>query len=407
MGRQDAARWIVPPAGPVEPYARAAVCAALALMTLSVLMVYSASSVKAGVRFDDAEFFLRRQLVWAVCGAATLWLCMRSNPETLRRRLTPAWIVVFVLLVAVLVIGVKANGAKRWIRLGPLSLQPSEIAKLVTVVWLAHHLDVARDRLDDWKKGVLPAVVPVGLAAGLTIVEPDFGTALFLFAVGAAMMLVGGIPVRRLAWCAVGATPLLAWQIWERWGVMMRRLEGMGADSSPAAHQVWQSKVAMGSGGLLGVGIGAGKQKLAYLPEAHTDFIFGVIGEELGFAGTMLVVAMFVVIVWCGLRVAMGVADRSRYSFLIVFGIIFMIGLQAAGNVAVVTGSVPTKGIALPFVSLGGSSLLVLCAALGFVYAAARRHDLAARSAAAAPSPDAPAAPEAASSGPLPSGGAA
>ncbi|MCG3134788.1 MAG: putative peptidoglycan glycosyltransferase FtsW [Planctomycetes bacterium] len=402
MGRADAARWIVPPAGPLEGWARAAVGAALALIALSVLMVYSASSVKAGLKFDDAEFFLRRQLVWALLGAATLWICMRSDPEVLRRWARPAGIAVLVLLAAVLVVGTEANGARRWFRMGPLSLQPSEIAKLAAVVWLAHHLDAARDRLSDWKQGVLPAVAPVGIAAALTIVEPDFGTALFLFAVGAAVMLVGGVPVRRLAWCGLAALPLLAWQVYERWGVMMRRLQGMGGDASPASHQVWQSKVAMGSGGLMGVGVGAGKQKLFYLPEAHTDFILGVIGEELGFLGTMLVVALFVVIVWCGLKVAMGVADRSRYAFLLVFGVIFMIGLQAAGNVAVVTGSVPTKGIALPFVSLGGSSLLVLCAALGFVYAAARRHDLAAARAAGTAGR-----PEAAGGDALPAGGAA
>ena len=374
-------RFLAPPTRSLESYARIAICAALALMGLGVLMVYSASSAKAGIKYDDAELFLRRQLMWVVLGAATIYVTMRIDPERLRTYVKPACIAVLVMLALVLIpgVGTTTNGASRWFRIGPLSLQPSELAKLCAVVWLAHHMDLARDRLSDWKTGVLPAVVPIGLAAGLTLVEPDFGTALFLAAVAAAILLVGGMPMKKLAWSSLAALPLIAWQIAKRWGVMMRRLEGMGGGSanSDATHQVYQAKVAMGSGGLTGVGIGAGHQKLFYLPEAHTDFIMGVIGEEMGFLGSMFVLLLFAVITWCGFRIAMGLAARSRYTFLFVFGCVFMIGLQAAGNVAVVTGSVPTKGIALPFVSLGGSSLLVLCAALGIDYAAARQHDIA------------------------------
>jgi cell division protein FtsW len=379
--RIDVARWVAPPTRPLEGYARIAVGAAIALMGLSVLMVYSASSAKSGLRNGDPELFLRRQWVWVLLGIATLNATMRSDPERLRRWIRPAGIVALVLLLLVLIPGLSTttNGARRWFRFGPMSLQPSEVAKLCAIVWLAHHLDVARDKLHDWKEGILPAVLPLGAACALTLVEPDFGTAIFLAAVGAAVMLVGGVPGKKLAWCSLAALPLIAWQVAVRWELMLRRLQGMGGDGarSDATHQVWQAKVAMGSGGLFGVGIGAGHQKLLYLPEAHTDFILPVIGEELGFAGTLLVVALFAAITFCGLRIAMGCAERSRYAFLLVFGAVFMIGLQAAGNVAVVTGSVPTKGIALPFVSLGGSSLLVLCAALGFVYAAARRHDMA------------------------------
>lgn len=379
--RQGLARWIAPPARPLEDYARMAVGAALALMALGVLMVYSASSTKAGLKYDDPELFLRRQLVWGVLGVATFYATMRADPEKLRPWVRRIGIVVIVMLALVLIpgVGTMTNGARRWFRFGSLSFQPSEIAKLAAIVWLAHHLDVARDKLHDWKEGVLPAVAPLGLAAALTLVEPDFGTALFLCAVAAAVMLVGGVPTKKLAWCGVAALPLAVWQIVSRWEVMQKRLAGMGGGEarSDATHQVFQAKIAMGSGGLAGVGVGAGHQKLLYLPEAHTDFILGVIGEELGFLGTSLVVVLFCIITYCGFRIGMGCAARSRYSFLLVFGSIFMIGLQAAGNVAVVTGSVPTKGIALPFVSLGGSSLLVLCASLGLVYAVARRHDMA------------------------------
>jgi cell division protein FtsW len=374
-------RIVAPSERPLEPYARAAVTCALVLMAFGVLMVYSASSAKAGVRYDDPEMFLRRQVAWVVAGVATLWFAMRSDPERFRRWAKPAVIAILVALVLVRIpgIGTRTNGAFRWFRLGAFSLQPSEAAKLILVVWLSAHLVRAADRLEDWRQGVLPAVVPVGLAAALVLVEPDFGTSLFIVAVGAAMMLVGGLQPGKLAACSLAGIPLVVWQVIARWDVMMRRLSVMGgtAARSDAQHQVYQAKVALGSGGLTGVGLGAGNQKLLYLPEAHTDFILPVLGEETGFVGTSLVLLLFAVFVYCGMRVAMGCAGRDRAAFLLTFGVTFMVGLQAAGNVAVVTGSVPTKGIALPFISLGGSSLLVLCAGVGLLVAEARRHDLA------------------------------
>lgn len=373
------ARIVSPVPRPLEPYARIAVTCALVLMGLGVLMVYSASCAKASLRYADAELFLRRQVAWVVAGVATLWFAMRCDPERLRRWAKPATIAVLLLLALVLIpgVGTVTNGARRWFRWGALSFQPSEAAKLVLVVWLAHHLARCADRLDDWKQGVLPAVVPVAIGAAAVLVEPDFGTAVFLVALSAAVMLVGGLGLRRLALAAVAGLPLVVWQVIARWEVMARRFSVMGGTDagSDAQHQVHQAKIALGSGGLTGVGLGAGHQKLLYLPEAHTDFILPVLGEEMGFAGTALVVVLFGAFVACGLRIAMGAAGRDRFSFLLAFGVVFMVGLQAAGNIAVVTGSVPTKGIALPFISLGGSSLLVLCAGLGLLYGAARRHD--------------------------------
>lgn len=403
------ARIVSPAPRPLEPFARIAVTCALVLMGLGVLMVYSASSTKAGLRYDDPELFLRRQVAWVVAGVAALWFTMRADPERLRRWARPATIVVTLLLAAVLVpgVGTETNGARRWFRFGAFSFQPSEAVKLVLVVWLAHHLASAQHRLDDWKRGVLPAVAPVGIAAALVLVEPDFGTAVFLAAVAAAVMLVGGLDWRKLALCSLAGLPLAVWQVIARWDVMARRFSVMGGTGagSDAQHQVHQAKIALGSGGLFGLGFGAGHQKLLYLPEAHTDFILPVLGEELGFAGTALVVGLFVTFVVCGLRIAMGAAGRDRFSFLLAFGVVFMVGLQAAGNVAVVTGSVPTKGIALPFISLGGSSLIVLCAALGLLYAAARRHDFAAG--AELRDPQAAAAPTTDARDPVPAGGGA
>ena len=376
------------PSGPLEPAARALVVVALALMAFGVIVVYSASWATGIVHHDgDPTHFLRRQAVWAGFGVVAMFLTMRLDPRRLERLAKPLLVVTLLLLGSLLVPGVarEVNGASRWLRLGAFSFQPSELAKLTLVLWLATHLARNARRLDHWRHGTLPAVVPLGLACFLVLVEPDFGTALFLGAVGLALTLVGGVPVQRLAMLGAYAAPVVAWQINARWDVMMRRLEAVGADeavasatgelSAGAAYQVHQSLVALGSGGLFGRGLGAGHQKLFFLPEARTDFILPVIGEELGLIGTATVLVLYAVLIACGLRVALGAARRDRFGFLLTFGLVFWIGLQAAGNVAVVTASVPTKGIALPFISLGGSSLVVLCVAVGLVYAVARHVD--------------------------------
>ncbi len=373
--------WSRPADAPtrLEPAARAFVAVALALVAIGIVAVYSASATTSEVALGDATYYLRRQALWAGLGVVTMFLAMRTDPRRLDRIAGPLLVLALVALAVLLVPGVapRIKGAQRWVRIGSVSFQPSELAKLALVLWLAAHLARNAARLGEWRRGTLPAVVPLGLAAFLVLVEPDFGTALFLGAVGVAMTLVGGVPVRRLLLLAVYALPVVAWQIERRWEVFAKRLEavGGGAGDGPAAYQVQQSLVALGSGGWFGRGLGAGRQKLFFLPEARTDFILPVFAEETGFVGAALVVLLFALLVACGARVALGAARHDRFGFLLAFGLVFWIGLQAAGNVAVVTATVPTKGIALPFVSLGGSSLLVLCAATGLVYAVARHVD--------------------------------
>jgi len=367
------------PHGPLEPAARVLVLVALALISLGVVVVYSASWASGLVYEADPTFYLRRQAMWAGIGVIGMFAAMRVDPRRLERIAGPLVVLSILLLAVLFVPGVapKIKGARRWIRIAGLSFQPSELAKLSLILWLAAHLARNAMRLDDWKRGTLPAVVPLGLTAFLILVEPDFGTALFIGAVGVAMTLVGGVPVQRLALLGVYALPAVAWQIDKRWDVFMTRLQAVGGGDGDgaAAYQVQQSLVALGSGGWFGRGLGAGHQKLFFLPEARTDFILPVVGEELGFVGTSAVMLLFVALIACGLRVALGAARRDRFGFLLTFGLIFWIGLQAAGNVAVVTASVPTKGIALPFISLGGSSLVVLCIAVGLVYSVARHVD--------------------------------
>jgi len=367
------------PHGPLEPAARALVMVALALISLGVVVVYSASWASGLVYEADPTFYLRRQAAWAGIGIVGMFVAMRIDPRRLERVAGPLMVATIVLLALLFVPGVapEIKGARRWIRVAGLSFQPSELAKLSLILWLAAHLARNSMRLDDWKRGTLPAVVPLGVIAFLILIEPDFGTALFMGAVGVAMTLVGGVPVRRLLLLGVYALPVVAWQVNERWGVFMTRLKAVGGGDGEgaAAYQVQQSLVALGSGGWFGRGLGAGHQKLFFLPEARTDFILPVVGEELGFLGTATVLLLFAALVACGLRIALGAARRDRFGFLLTFGLVFWIGLQAAGNVAVVTASVPTKGIALPFISLGGSSLVVLCIGVGLVYSVARHVD--------------------------------
>ena len=367
------------PHGPLEPAARALVLVALALISLGIVVVYSASWASGLVYEADPTYYVRRQAIWAGLGVIGMFAAMRVDPRRLKRVAGPFVVVSIVLLAVLFIPGVAPTikGARRWIRIAGFSFQPSEMAKLALILWLATHLGRNAMRMEDWKRGTLPAVVPLALTAFLILIEPDFGTALFIGAVGLAMTLVGGVPVRRLVLLGIYALPAIAWQVDKRWDVFMTRIAavGGGEGEGAAAYQVQQSLVALGSGGWFGRGLGAGHQKLFFLPEARTDFILPVVGEELGFLGTSIVMLLFAALVGCGLRVALGAARRDRFGFLLTFGLVFWIGLQAAGNVAVVTASVPTKGIALPFISLGGSSLVVLCIAVGLVYSVARHVD--------------------------------
>ena len=354
--------------GPLVPHARAAVLVALSLMAIGVLMVYSASSARAGIAYQDSEFFLWRQLTWALLGLATLFFTMRVDHRNLARWAKPALIVSLVLLLAVLLpgIGHTTKGAQRWFRVGPMSLQPSELAKLTIVVWLALHLSRASNVLADWKRGIFPAAGPLALAALLVIVEPDLGTALYLAAVGAAMMLVGGVPVKRLALLSLAAVPVILWQVIRRWDLVVHRFSVFGGSSDGEMnHQVKQSLIALGAGGLFGEGLGRGTQKLFFLPEVHSDFIFPVIGEELGFLGAISVILLYVALGATGWRIMN--KTTSPFAHLMAFALTLFIVFQAAFNLMVVTAMVPNKGIPLPFLSFGGSSLCFTLASIGIL----------------------------------------
>ena len=366
-----------PAADSAEKWGRVAVLCALGLCTVGVLMVYSSSSVRAAMVEGDGTYYLKRQMAWAGIGLLSMVAAMRI-PLTFWRDNGRALLAASaLLLVGVLLFGSHINGARRWFRVGPFSFQPSEMAKLAVLCFVSGWLCDARNRLSDFRRGFLPAAGAVGGVAALVLVEPDFGTALFIGTLGIALLIVGGVRMQHLAVMALPVVAAVGWTVATRMEVVRDRFRFLGGVDG-AHYQVKQGLVALGSGGLVGRGLGAGTAKLYFLPEGSSDFILPVIGEELGFVGTLLIVLLYAAFVRAGARVCLRCIDRDRFAFFMSLGVTLWVGLQAAINIAVTTACAPTKGIALPFVSLGGSGLVMLFAATGILYAAARRADSAA-----------------------------
>ena len=340
---------------------------AVVLLSIGVVMVYSASAIVAADRFQDPYFFLKKQVFWALLGAAGLWAALRTDYRRLERVVLPLLIVAAVLLVLVLVppIGQAINGTRRWIRLGPVSFQPAELAKLALVVYLAAFLARKREALDDFRHGLLPPLAVAGLLAALVFAQPDLGSCLTLVALTFALLFLAGGRIAHLGLLLASALPLLAIAIWAA-PYRLRRITAFvdpWSDPRGSGFQIIQSWLALGNGGLFGQGIGGSKQKLFYLPESHTDFIFAILGEELGFVGAAAVVGLFVVLVWRGLRI--GLRTPDPFGAYLALGITVLIATQTLVNLGVVTGLLPTKGLPLPFISFGGSALLVTMLATG------------------------------------------
>jgi cell division protein FtsW len=343
--------------------------AAVMLLSTGVVMVYSASAIVAADRFHDPYFFLKRQLFWALLGAAVLWAALRVDYRVLERAVTPALAVAGVLLVLVLIppIGQAINGTQRWIRVGGVSFQPVELAKLALVVYLAAFLARRRGALDDFRTGTLPPLLVAGALAGLVLLQPDLGNCMTLIVLTFGLLYLAGSPIKHLAWVAAPALPLIAFVVWMA-PYRMRRITAFmdpWGDPRGSGFQIIQSWLALGNGGLLGQGIGGSKQKLFYLPEAHTDFIFSIVGEELGFVGAMAIVALFAVLIWRGLRIGLRAPDA--FGTYLALGITVLLATQTLVNLGVVTGLLPTKGLPLPFISFGGSALLMTMLATGIL----------------------------------------
>jgi cell division protein FtsW len=342
---------------------------AVALLSAGVVMVYSASAVVAADRFHDPYFFLKKQLFWALLGAGVLLAALRCDYRWLEKAVAPALIVAGVLLVLVLVppIGQAINGTRRWIRFGPVSFQPVELAKLALVVYLAAFLAKKRGDLGQFRTGALPPLAIGGFMAALVLLQPDLGNCMTLIVLTFGLLYLAGTPIRHLALVAAPALPLIVLAIWMA-PYRMRRITAFvdpWSDPRGSGFQIIQSWLALGNGGLLGQGMGGSRQKLFYLPEAHTDFIFAVLGEELGFVGAVAMVALFAVLIWRGLRVGLRAPDA--FGSYLALGITVLLATQTLVNLGVVTGLLPTKGLPLPFISFGGSALLMTMLATGML----------------------------------------
>jgi cell division protein FtsW len=349
---------------------RVILACALLLTALGIVLVYSTSSPlafgKAGV---DSTSYLKRSLAFAVLGIAAAYGATRLSAASLRRLAYPGLVGATVLLLLPWVpsVGQAVNGAHRWVRLAGLGFQPSEFLKLALVVFLAHSLAKRGDRVTSFAYGYLPHVLVPAIPIGLVLLEPDLGTAALMAAVVLVTAFAGGVRVRHLL---TGLLPLLPLVGYLLWFVPFRR-ERILAFLHPWDHaqgagfQLVQSLLAFGSGGAWGVGLGASRQKLYYLPEAHTDFILSVWAEERGLVGVIFVLAVLAVLVWRGYTIALRQEDPFRR--LLATGLSTWLGLQAAFNALVVTGCLPTKGLPFPFLSYGGTGLVVTLTAAGLL----------------------------------------
>jgi cell division protein FtsW len=341
----------------------------IVLALVGLVMVFSASAVVAGNRFHDPGYFLKRQLAWLAFGFLLLHLASHIDYVWWKRLSIPLLGLTVVLLVMVLIpsLGVSAKGARRWLRLGPISVQPAEIAKLVAVMYLAAYLAKKEDRLTGFLSGLAPALLVIGVLGGLVLLEPDLGTVVVMGSVAIGLLFLGGARLSHLlslGLCAVPAVLVLVLSSSYRRQRLMTFLAPW-KDASDAGFQITQSFLAFGSGGLFGVGLGEGKQKLFFLPEAHTDFVLALVGEELGLVGTGVIILLFALFAIRGFQVA----ARARMPFgrYLGMGITLLIGVQALINACVVTGLLPTKGLTLPFVSYGGSSLVTCMFGVGIL----------------------------------------
>jgi cell division protein FtsW len=341
--------------------------ATLALVCASLVMVYSASAVIGMEDYHQRPaYFLFKQVTFALAGLAVMPILMKIDYRHYRQPVV-IWSSLGLLglaLVAVL-FGPRINGARRWLALPGLGVQPSEFAKLVVIVYVAAILERRMDRINDLLYSLLPVGIAIGLIVGLIMLEPDLGTALSIILIVAAMVFAAGINYRYIIGRALVALPAATIVLLSADYRRRRMMVFLDPWQDPLGDgfQVIQSIIAVGTGGLFGRGLMNGVQKLFYLPYPHTDFIYSVIGEELGLAGTTVILACFCVIAWRGLRTAMRAPDK--FGAFLALGITAMITVQAFFNISVTLGLLPTKGIPLPFVSFGGSSLLVSLIGMG------------------------------------------
>jgi cell division protein FtsW len=349
------------------------ICTVLALVTLGVVMVYSCTLFAPHI--SDPVYKLRRQILWAVISVVSMILVYQTDFRqfTKRRNIIMALTGLLLLLVFVPGLGRTVNGAQRWIHVFNFTFQPSEFAKLGLVIFISSYISEKREEIRNFTGGFLPLAAAIAVVTILILAGRDIGTSFFVAVLGLSLVFMGGAKLSHIiAVTALSLLPLMAIAFYKFEYAKERIATFLSPAGDPlnAGYQIMQSLVALGSGGTFGVGLGSSRQKLFFLPERDTDFIFSVVGEELGFVGTSAVIILFIVILWQGFRIAKSANDTC--AFLLACGVTLMVTAQALLNIAVVTATIPPKGIALPFISSGGSSLFISAVSMGFLLSVAR-----------------------------------
>ncbi|MFP4975665.1 stage V sporulation protein E [Paenibacillus sp. CN-4] len=341
----------------------------LCLLTIGMIMVYSAGSVLGFRNYGDPFYFVKRQLLFAGLGLVAMYVTANTDYRVWRKMARPALIVCFILLVIVLIpgIGVVRGGARSWLGISSFGIQPSEFMKLGMILFLANWLGRDDYDISGFMKGLMPPLALIGSAFGLIMLQPDLGTGTVMLGATLMMVFTAGARLKHLALLGLTGVAGFAGLI----AAAPYRLKRITAFLDPwsdplgAGYQIIQSLYAIGPGGLGGLGLGMSRQKYSYVPEPQTDFIFSILAEELGFIGGITVLALFMVLVWRGMRVAMGMPDR--FGGYLAVGIVSMVAVQVVINIGVVIGLMPVTGITLPLISYGGSSLTLMLTALGIL----------------------------------------
>jgi len=337
------------------------------LICIGVIMVYSSSAMVAFERYKDSAFFLKRQCLYLFLGLIAALFVMATDYKNLQKLAKPLIFMSICLLVLVLLSGREIGGAKRWFRFGQFSFQPSELAKISLIIYLADVLSRKQVRIKNLFESFLPPAIVTGFMLLLILLQPDLGTCIAVSIITAILFFVSGINLRYILFCVLAAAPVIYIAIFSASYRRRRVLAFLNPWEDPRGigFQVVQSFLALGSGGILGVGLGHSRQKLFYLPESHTDFIISIIGEELGIVGTASVLILFALFLWQGMRISFNC--RDLFGKFLSLGIVSMITLEAIINISAGTGSIPTKGLPLPFISYGGTSLMLHIVSVGIL----------------------------------------
>ncbi|MFO7819711.1 MAG: putative lipid II flippase FtsW [Halanaerobacter sp.] len=342
----------------------------VSLMGFGIIMVFSATSVTAYQKYGDSFYFLKRQVIWSFLALIVMFLFMKIDYHRwFDKRWKPILYlgVSLVLLGVVLVVGTEINGSKRWLSIGGFTFQVSEIAKLGMVMFTAWYLDKVKDHIRNFFLGLVPILFILAVVCGLVLMEPDLGTTAVIAATGFVMLFAAGARILHLGSLVAVSSPLVVYAMLSE-SYRRKRIFAFinpWEDPQGTGFHIIQSLYALGSGGLFGVGLGRSRQKFFYLPEPGTDFIFSVLGEELGLVGASIVIGLYFLLAWRGLMIAL--RSQDLLGAMLAVGLTTMITLQAVVNIGVVTGSLPVTGITLPFISYGGSSLLFMAAGIGIL----------------------------------------